>query len=75
MTTQPSKADRIRWKPGEDAVLRSEYGKGKCSAALIAKRLGRNRDEVIGRAHRLGLKAKVRWPIGGARKRYEARAS
>jgi IS30 family transposase len=48
------------WTRAEDAVLRRRYGKPPNSAATIARELGRTRNEVIGRAYRLGLKVNAR---------------
>ncbi|MGI9485453.1 MAG: GcrA family cell cycle regulator [Geminicoccaceae bacterium] len=42
------------WVPEQDAVLRTHWGKGK-TAAEIGKLLGKNKNQVIGRANRLGL--------------------
>lgn len=43
------------WTEKEDATLRSLWTRG-IAASIIAERLpGRNRDMVLGRAHRLGL--------------------
>lgn len=42
------------WTPSEDAKLRQLRMEGY-SAALIGDLMGRNRNEVLGRAFRLGL--------------------
>ncbi len=43
------------WSCSEDQVLRAKYGNYQYSARNIATELKRTRNEVIGRAHRLGL--------------------
>ena len=50
------------WTEEHDALLKREYGKGRLSAGDIGGRMGRSRNSVIGRAHRLGLKAKFLSP-------------
>ena len=47
------------WSGEEDAVLRAKYGTARGMVRVIAKELGRTRNEVIGRAFRLGLSRKV----------------
>jgi ribosomal protein S13 len=47
--------DKAPWSASEDRVLRRKYGKPRSSASTIATELGRTRNEVIGRAYRLGL--------------------
>ena len=47
------------WSGGEDALLRSKYGTARGMVRVIAKELGRTRNEVIGRAFRLGLGRKA----------------
>lgn len=46
---------RSSWSEEEDAVIRRNYRRPGQSAASIGAGLGRTRDEVIGRAARLGL--------------------
>ena len=51
---------RTPWSGREDAIVLREYPKAKAGAIRvrdIAKRLGRTKNEVIGRARRLGLHA------------------
>lgn len=43
------------WSEDEDAILRRQIGE-RLSAAQIGASLGRSRNAVIGRAHRLGLR-------------------
>jgi predicted transcriptional regulator len=43
------------WTKSEDAVVRSLYGKKGGAASIIARKLKRTRNEVIGRAYRMGL--------------------
>lgn len=43
-----------RWTPNDDATLRRLWPKN--SSEVIANRLGRPRNSICGRAHRLGLK-------------------
>ena len=43
------------WNDAETEYLRRAYGKVK--ASLLAKQFGRTRNEIIGKAHRLGLRA------------------
>lgn len=50
--------DMTPWGESEIELLKREYGTPHISAADIARKLGRTRNEVIGRAHRLGLKAR-----------------
>lgn len=64
----PLNDDRA-WKPREDAFLRRRYKTPGWSAAAIGEHLGRTRDEVIGRAHRLGLSDPTYWRKASARKR------
>lgn len=45
----------IPWSPVEDAFLRSEARAGQ-TAAYISNTLGRTKDSVIGRSHRIGAK-------------------
>lgn len=43
------------WSKSDEAFIRAHYNKGKMSAAQIGAKIGRNRNEVIGKAHRMGL--------------------
>lgn len=43
------------WTKEEDALLTKLWGDGKLSAPEIGRKVGRNKNAVIGRAHRLGL--------------------
>src|SRR3990167_410581 len=44
----------MNWTPQEDAILKKMRADG-VSFGVIAKRIGRPRNALIGRAHRLGL--------------------
>lgn len=46
-------ADRRSWTDDEIALLHNSYG--RLRVRIIADRIGRTRNEVIGKAHRLGL--------------------
>ena len=48
------------WSDRHVAILRRHYGQPGWSAARIGERLGRTRNEVIGKAHRLGLGASAK---------------
>ena len=54
----PTRKSKV-WVEAEDAVLRAKYGTARGMVRVIAKELGRTRNEVIGRAFRLGLGRKV----------------
>ena len=43
------------WEKAEEDFLRQNYCQGRLSAADIGDELGRTRNEVIGKAHRMGL--------------------
>ena len=45
------------WTPAEEETVRREYL--KTSARILAQRLGRTRNEIIGKAHRLQAEARA----------------
>lgn len=58
----------MRWTDDQDAVLRAGYGAGRL-AVEIANELGRNKNQVLGRAFRLGLSSPLQGLAGNRRHR------
>ncbi len=65
----------MSWTERQDDVVRAHWGKG-LTAAEIGERIGKNKNQVLGRAHRLGLgPIKSTWTkarIAVLRERWEA---
>lgn len=53
--TPVSRRNGKPWSETEDAIIRKGWAKGDCARIIAQKLPNRNRDMVIGRAHRLGL--------------------
>ncbi len=53
--TPVSRRNGTRWSEKEDAIITKGWAKGDCARIIAQKLPNRNRDMVIGRAHRLGL--------------------
>lgn len=65
------------WTADEEAILRRLWPDKEHSASSIAEIIGRSRNSIIGRAHRLGLSerpVKARY-VGSLRKAVEANAA
>ncbi len=60
MNYYPHKGSYKFWSKDEEAFIKEHYKGGQMSAAAIGRELGRTRDEVIGKAHRMGLCTPVR---------------
>lgn len=43
------------WTPEQEEIVRTEWPKGRLSASGIGELIGKSRNAVIGKAHRLGL--------------------
>lgn len=48
----------VRWSPKEEEYLRENYG--KISSRVMSERLGKSRNTVVKKAHRLGVSSRVR---------------
>lgn len=53
--TPVSRRNGKPWSEKEDAIITKGWAKGDCARIIAQKLPNRNRDMVIGRAHRLGL--------------------
>lgn len=60
-----------KWTKGDDVLLRKLWA-DDVPTALIAVRLARSANSVIGRAHRLGLRKRKRQPRGRNKKQAAA---
>lgn len=49
--------DDTRWSPAREAILIDAWGRGKTASEIASLLGGMSRNAVIGKAHRLGLKA------------------
>jgi len=58
--TPVSRRDQTDWTETEDAIITKGWGRGDTARMIAQKLPNRNRDMVIGRAHRLGLPRHVR---------------
>ena len=58
--TPPEPFSRNAWTPGEDRLAKEMAEQGR-SASKIGKVLGRSRNAILGRFHRLGVKGKGKW--------------
>lgn len=57
---------KLRWSPEEDQAIRDGYAAGKL-ASEVAAQIGRNKNQVLGRAFRIGAKSSLQGSAGSKR--------